>query len=242
MSNQIQNPKERPKFNLVYEDGDVFVIEKPAGVAVHKAPGINEETLSEALLARFPELQGVGESAERPGIVHRLDKETSGLLLVARNQASFENLKKQFSDRDITKEYLALVAGKLSDDVGQIKFRIGRSVKHARMAARPESQEGREALTEYEVLKRFVNATLVKVYILTGRTHQIRAHFHALGHPVVGDPLYKIKGVKIRQTPPRLFLHAAKLGFKDLNGKYHEFESPLPKELEEYLQKLKVKK
>lgn len=226
---------------VVYKDSDVIVIEKPAGIAVHPAPGIKEKTLVEILLERYPDLRGVGESPERPGIVHRLDKETSGLLLVARNQASFVNLKKQFQERDIEKEYIVLAHGKISDDVGQIKFRIGRSVKYARMAARPESQEGREAVTEYEVIKRFANATLVKVHILTGRTHQIRAHFHALGHPVVGDPLYKIKGIKIRHLPPRLFLHAAKLGFKDLRGEYHEFLSPLPEELEEYLNKLKSK-
>lgn len=224
---------------IVYEDADVIVVEKPAGVTAHGAPGVKEQTLVDILLKHYPELAGVGEDPNRPGIVHRLDRETSGLMLVGRNQLSFDNLKKQFQERDIEKEYLALVHGKLRDDVGQIKFRIARSARYARMAARPENQEGKEAITEYEVVKRFVNATLVKVHILTGRTHQIRAHFHAFGHPVVGDPIYQIKGMKIRHAPPRLFLHAAKIGFKDLKGQSREFESPLPKELEEYLTKLK---
>ena len=224
---------------IVYEDAGVIVVEKSAGMIIHSAPGVKERTLVDELVEKYPELKAVGEDPSRPGIVHRLDKETSGLMLVARNQQSFENLKKQFAERDVHKEYIALVHGKIRDDVGVIKFRIGRSKKGARMAGRPEGQEGREAITEYEVIKRFVNATLIKAKILTGRTHQIRAHFHAFGHPVVGDSLYKIKGMKIRHAPPRLFLHAAKLGFTDLQGQYREFESPLPKELEEYLSKLR---
>ncbi|MBI2099528.1 RluA family pseudouridine synthase [Candidatus Uhrbacteria bacterium] len=224
---------------IVYEDHDVIVVEKPAGLIVHGGPGIKEKTLADELLILYPEIKDVGESPERPGIVHRLDKETSGLMLIAKNQKSFDNLKKQFAERGIEKEYLALLYGKLRDEAGRITFKIGRSRKGGRMAARPESQEGRDAVTEYEVIKLFVNATLVKVKILTGRTHQVRAHFHAFGHPVVGDPLYKIKRMKIRHAPPRLFLHAAKIGFTDLGGNYREFASPLPKELEDYLGKLK---
>lgn len=229
-----------PEISIVYEDDDVAVFEKPSGLLVHPAPGESGPTLVDFLVAKYPEIKKVGEDSKRPGIVHRLDRDTSGLLIVAKNQKSFESLKKQFTEREIIKEYLALVAGSINDDSGLIKFKIARSTGRARMAARPESQEGKMAVTEYEVMRRYANATLVKAKIKTGRTHQIRAHFHALGHPVVGDQVYKIRNVKLRLPLSRPFLHAIKLGYTDLSGKYREFTSPLPDELEDYLKKLKA--
>ncbi len=223
---------------IIFEDENVLVLEKPSGLLVHEAPGEEGPTLADALVAYFPKIKKVGDDPRRPGIVHRLDRDVSGLILAVKNQKAFDFFKQQFKERGIGKEYIALVYGSLPDDTGRITFKIARSVRRARMAARPESQEGKEAITEYEVVKRFSNATLIKVRIETGRTHQIRAHFHALGHPVVGDQIYKISNARIRPALNRPFLHAAKLAYTDLSGERREFESPLPADLEEYLKKL----
>lgn len=221
-------------FEVVYEDKDALVINKPAGLLVHRAQGKDEVTLADLLVERYPELVGVGEKPERPGIVHRLDQDVSGLMVVARNQAAYEFLKKQFQDRTMTKEYIALVHGKLSKDEDTIKFKIARSRGKARMVARPDDQEGREAITHYEVTDRFKNYTLVRVKIDTGRTHQIRVHFHALGHPLVGDPLYIIKGIKAKELG-RVFLHSTKLTLTLPSGEVKTFEAPLPEPLQEVL-------
>ena len=180
----------------------------------------------------------------RPGIVHRLDKSASGLLVVARTQKMFEYLKKQFKDRTITKEYLVLVYGKIKIDHDIIDFPIARK-KDGKMSALPKTtkgvsnDKGKEAKTEFWVEKRFINHTLLKVKLHTGRMHQIRAHFLAYNHPVVGDTLYYQKQYK-KWTGKldRLFLHCYKLGFTDLNNKYQEFTIATPKELTEYLKKI----
>ncbi len=222
-------------YKVVYKDPDVLVIEKPAGLLVHKVQGKEEETtLADLLVKDFPELVGVGEKPERPGIIHRLDKDVSGLMVVARNQAAFDFLKTQFQERTMKKEYIALVHGNLSKDEDTIRLKIARSREKARMVARPENQEGRDAVTHYAVLDRWRNYDLVSVKIETGRTHQIRVHFHALGHPLVGDPLYKIRGIKSKVLG-RVFLHATKLTLTLPSGEVKTFESPLPQELQEIL-------
>ena len=236
----LKKSKKSPPLDIIFEDSELLVINKPAGLIVHEAPGENGPTLADSLLAHCPKLKKVGEDPLRPGMVHRLDKDVSGVILVAKTQKVFDFLKGLFKERTIRKEYLGLVYGSLPLPADRITFKLARSERRARMAARPEGQEGREAITEYEVIKRYGNSTFVKILIETGRTHQIRAHFHAYGHPIVGDPLYKIRGLKIRPELTRPFLHAAKISFTDWNGDQREFSSPLPKMLEEYLAKLKT--
>ncbi len=231
---------------IVVETPDYVVVEKPSGLLTHPTEANEPVSLAGFIVAHYPEIATVGESEVRPGIVHRLDKETSGLLVVARTQAMFEHLKTQFKDRTINKEYRVLVHGKVAKDEDRIHFRLSRSKTSDRMAASPitdadgESNVGKEALTEFWVEKRFINFTLLEVKIHTGRMHQIRAHFLAYNHPVVGDPLYFQKKRKRRWDDElgRLFLHSAKLGFIDLNGETQHFTSPLPTALQTFLQKL----
>lgn len=239
---------------IIRETPDFIVIEKPAGLLVHPTVHHEGPTLVDELVAHYPKIKQVGDNHERPGIVHRLDREVSGLMVIAKTPEMFEHLKQQFAGRTVHKEYLALIHGKLPKDEGEIGFVIARSRRGGRMAARPSSQEGREAKTTYEVTRRFPNATLVRVLPETGRTHQIRAHFHALGHPLVGDRLYrtkrqrrkelqKFKGEETqmlgKQKIPRLMLHATRLSFPDLDGKIQTFESSIPPEFNAFLNSLK---
>lgn len=230
-------PQSSVKFEVVYECPDYVIINKPAGLVVHPAPNVNEPSLAHGLLARYPELKGIGEDAMRPGLVHRLDREASGLMVVARTQAAFTYLKSAFANRRVDKTYLALVIGKLPNPTGTITFPLARSKRSSgKMAARPtEGPETREAITHYTVIKTFQPASLLEVTIETGRTHQIRAHLAALGHPIVGDNLYRPKNLKFKLTPGRLFLHALKLGFIDPQGVAKAFTQPLPKELNQFL-------
>lgn len=238
---------------IVEETVDYIVVEKPAGMIVH--PNNDEEmqrsfpqgnTLVHWLLMKFPTLQVVGEDQKRSGIVHRLDKDVSGLMVVALNQAMFESLKKQFQEHRVKKEYIALVHGKLQKQEGVLEFPVGRSSRGHRMAAHPKGQGGRLARTEYEVLE-YIGKTagehhgysLLQVRISTGRTHQIRVHMHALGHPVVGDTLYRIRKQRKTQELGRLFLHASVLGFYNKDNAWVEYKSPLPQELEQMLLRLK---
>ncbi len=222
---------------------DFIVVEKPSGMLTHPTPANETDTLAHFITAQFPEVQAVGEAPERPGIVHRLDKEASGLLVVARTPAMFEHLKKQFQERSVHKEYTVLVHDPMPRVEGTIDFPIERSENAERMAALPKTEKGlatdkgKEALTEFVVIKNYVNFSLLEVKIHTGRMHQIRAHLLAYNHPVVGDPLYvqKKRARTWDERCGRLFLHCCKLGFTDLSGLPQEFESPLPKELEFFL-------
>lgn len=235
--------KTGPGFNVLHEDDDVLVIDKPAGLLVHRANAEDTSwTLVDALLKRNPEIAGVGDAPEeRPGIVHRLDKTASGVMVVAKNQAAFDHLKRQFVDRLAKKEYTALVYGQMEQAAGEINFRIGRSKRSGKMVALPEeSKEGREAITLYDVIQEYSTTSLLKVQIKTGRTHQIRAHMQAIDHPIVGDPLYKKKQMK-NINPielDRIFLHAAKLTIELPCGETKTFEAPLPDELQEVLTNL----
>lgn len=226
---------EEPK--IIYEDKNILVLEKPAGLEVASQIEKDEPTLVDWLVVKYPAVAKVGPDPARPGIVHRLDKNASGLLVVAKNETAFENLSNQFKSRQVEKEYKVLVYGEMSKDEGEIDFPLARA-KSGRFAALPlGSEAGRAAVTEYEVIKKFRNFSLLKVKIKTGRTHQIRVHLFALGYPVVGDKLYCNKKIK-NQPIDRLFLHAAKLGFLGLAGERLEFESGLPEDLTDFLAKL----
>ncbi|OGL98592.1 hypothetical protein A2304_00700 [Candidatus Uhrbacteria bacterium RIFOXYB2_FULL_57_15] len=225
---------------VIYEDDDVLVIDKPAGIIVHPMNETDKRTsVIGSLVQSRPALKKVGESKLRPGIVHRLDKAVSGVMVIAKNNATFEDLKRQFAERKVEKEYVALVYGRMAKDLGTIDFKIARSKTLGRMVSRPEGQEGKEASTEYEVVDRFKTATLVDVKIHTGRTHQIRTHFKAIGHPVVGDMLYHTKIVNIRPIKmDRLFLHAKRLSMTLPDQSRKTFEVPLPEPLMQILANL----
>ena len=216
---------------VLYEDADVVAIDKPAGMVVHAGAGVHSGTLVNALLHRFGELSGVG-GPQRPGIVHRLDRFTSGVLLVAKNDAAHRNLAAQFAGREIEKVYLALVHGVVKNETGRIERPIARDPVHrTRMTAR--LAEGRAAWSEYRVLRRFREFTLLQVRIGTGRTHQIRVHLASIKHPVVGDTLY---GAAAQPEWGRFFLHAHRIRFhQPATGAEIVVESPLPPELETWL-------
>jgi 23S rRNA pseudouridine1911/1915/1917 synthase len=209
---------------VLFEDGDLIVINKPAGLTVHPGAGHREHTLVNALLSHCATLSGIG-GKERPGIVHRLDKETSGCLVVAKNDTAHRELSKQFAARTVEKIYLALVAGKLRKPSGVIEEKIGRHPIHRqRMSA--TSPRGRSAKTEYRVIRSSDQASLVECRLHSGRTHQIRVHLHHLGHPVLGDKIYAPRFAK---DFARQMLHAWKLGFHHpRTGEWKNFEAPLP--------------
>ena len=214
---------------VVYEDSDVLVIDKPAGMVVHPAAGNWSGTLANALLKHIPDIAGVGESG-RPGIVHRLDKETSGLMMVAKNTSAHRNLSKQIKDRYITKVYTCLIRGNLKLYQGTISGNISRDTHNRKRMAVVES--GRTAETSYKVMQIYNGYSLVEAYPKTGRTHQIRVHFSSIGHPITGDKLYGGTNKLLR----RQFLHSTRLGFwLPSNQHYVEFESKLPYDLQMYL-------
>ena len=215
---------------IIYEDDDLLVVDKPAGLTVHPAPGHPAHTLVNAILAHFPHLADIGD-ALRPGVVHRLDKDTSGVMLVAKSSAAQANLAKQFKSHAVTKAYLALVKGKLEPEEGIIEADIGRDPHHRQKMA--VVAQGREARTEYRVIKYVGNYTLLEVMPETGRTHQIRVHLAAIGFPVLGDKVYGVRSPHLS----RQFLHASRLGFRlPASGDYVEFESELPDDLQKTLE------
>jgi 23S rRNA pseudouridine1911/1915/1917 synthase len=224
---------EAAPLKIVFEDEDLLVIDKPAGLVVYPAPGHPEHTLINYLLARYPALAGL-DSSRRPGIVHRLDKDTSGLMLVAKNRPAQLKLAGQFAGRSVLKEYLVLVKGRLSPAHGLIEAPLGRSPANRQRMAVVAS--GRPATTEYRVREYLGEYTLLEVVIHTGRTHQIRVHLQAIGFPVTGDATYGTRVPFLK----RQFLHAHRLGF-DLpsNGERVELTSPLPPDLEKALRELK---
>ena len=219
--------------SVLYEDGDVVAIDKPAGMVVHSGAGVHSGTLVNALLHRFSELSAVA-GTERPGIVHRLDRYTSGVLLIARNDAAHRNLAAQFSGRRVEKVYLALVQGRVARESGRIERPIARDPVHrTRMTTR--LTHGRAAWSEYRVLRRFRRFTLLEVRIGTGRTHQIRVHLSSIGHPVAGDALYGAKRAP-EGHEARFFLHAHGITFtRPSDGQAITITSPLPPDLQSWL-------
>ena len=234
-------PEDLP-LDLLHVDDDFVIVNKPAGMVVHAGAGHTSGTLVNALLHRLGNLSSAG-GALRPGIVHRLDRETSGAMVVARNDKAHENLSEQFRSRNVRKVYLALVHGKMPKDSGTITLPISRDAqRRTRMTAR--AAKGRHARTDWRVVARLDRYTLVEVALHTGRTHQIRAHFSAIGHPVVGDTLYgapREVRAGTRKLPPleRNFLHAARIGFAHPSGgEWIEVRAPLPQELRVYFDQL----
>lgn len=224
---------------IIAETSDYVVVEKPSGVLAHAVAGQGAaRTVAGWLVKKYPAARLVGDEPKtRPGIVHRLDRAASGLMVTALTPAMFAHLKQQFQEHSVDKEYLVLVHGRVLNDHGEINLPMARQKSSGRMAARPAGdEEARAARTFYEIIIRFSNATFLRVKIITGRSHQIRVHLRALGHSVVGDDLYAPKKIaKSFPVAPRLFLHCAKLGFTDLAGVAHAFTSELPSELADYL-------
>jgi 23S rRNA pseudouridine1911/1915/1917 synthase len=257
----IRAEAESIPLDVLYEDNDVIAINKPAGMTVHAGAGAISGTLVNALLGRGQSLSQSGDPL-RPGIVHRLDKETSGVILVAKNDAAHAKLGEAFRQRTVKKTYIALVQGQLKEKTGRIELAIGRDPIHrTRMAVERKTWHGaamsnpRAARTDWRSLATIANATLVEVRLHTGRTHQIRVHFSALKHPVVGDTLYgaaKQLSVSVSSDrvgvardnatlPPlgRNFLHASNLGFpQPRTGEWIEVRAPLPSDLQDFLTKL----
>jgi len=220
--------------SIIYEDDDLLVIDKPAGLIVHPAPGHPSHTLVNAILSHFPHLADISDSP-RPGIVHRLDKDTSGVMLVAKNNKSQLNLAEQFRTHSVAKAYLVLVKGHLTPEDGIIEAPLGRDPRNRKRMAVVAETRGKEASTQYHVVEYINNCTLLEVRPQTGRTHQIRVHLSAIGFPVVGDGTYGAKSPYLS----RQFLHASYLGFKHPStGESVEFTSQLPPDLEKALQEI----
>ncbi len=226
---KIEMRPEPIPLDVLFEDDDLIIINKPADLTVHPGAGQREHTLVNALLSHCTTLSGIG-GKERPGIVHRLDKETSGCLVVAKNDIAHRELSKQFAARTVEKIYLALVAGKLRKPTGVIEENIGRHpVQRKRMSV--SSKRGRAAKTEYRVIRSSDQASLVECRLHSGRTHQIRVHLHHLGHPVLGDKIYAPRFAK---NFHRQMLHAWKLGFRHpCTGEWRSFEASLPADFNE---------
>jgi len=219
-------------FKIIYEDDDLLVIDKPAGLTAHPAPGHPSHTLVNAILSHWADLPDAGDSL-RPGIVHRLDRDTSGVMVVAKNAPAQADLISQFKAHSVMKVYVVLVKGHLTPENGIIEAPIGRDPRNRKRMA--VVTEGRQARTEYKVIKYTGDYTLLEVRPETGRTHQIRVHLKAIDYPVAGDKVYGVKADFVS----RQFMHACRLGFKlPSTGKYVEFTSELPPDLAEALEKI----
>ncbi|MDD5013783.1 MAG: RluA family pseudouridine synthase [Atribacterota bacterium] len=231
---ELEIEAEAIPLDIIYEDEYLVVVNKPADMIIHPAGKIRSSTLVNALLYHCHDsLSGIG-GVIRPGIVHRLDKDTSGLMMVAKNDLAHLDLSKQIKEHQISKKYIALVHGNLKDDSGIINAPIGRSLKNRKKMAVTEEGKSREAVTQFKVLKRFSGYTLVEVTLRTGRTHQIRVHLAFIGYPIVGDQFYghKKQGLNI----DRQALHSHILGFVHPSSKkYMEFSAPLPQDIQELI-------
>ncbi len=225
--------------DIVFEDEHLLVVSKPAGMVVHPAAGHSAGTLVNAVLAHVPELTGIG-GVQRPGVVHRLDKDTSGLILLAKDDATHQWLQNQFKDRKVQKTYIALVDGAPQTPTGRIEASIGRNSSRRKQMAVVPTGKGRESVSEYKVLQRFPDHTLIEVHPHTGRTHQIRVHMAFIGCPIVGDKVY---GYKKSSLPiKRHFLHARDIEVVLLGEKEpRKFTAPLPEELNNLLETLESK-
>jgi 23S rRNA pseudouridine1911/1915/1917 synthase len=234
--------------NIIFDSPDFLVLEKPCGLLVHPTDKGETNTLIDWLKQKYPQIEKVGEQKYRAGIIHRLDRDVSGIMVVAKTQKAFIHLKEQFKKRKVKKEYLALVYGRCEKNEGKINLPIGRNkdglfVAHPRLGKNKFDKQDKIAKTEYQVIECLKDYTFLSVKILTGRTHQIRAHFSAIGHPVIGDKIYKPRKKffhflrrKIKVIDPgRIFLHSTKIGFYNLKNEWVEFNSPLPQTLTNFL-------
>ena len=228
--------------DILYKDEHLVVVNKPAGMVVYPAAGHSQATLMNALAYHCDKLAAIGGPL-RPGVVHRLDKDTSGLMVVALDDAAYYNLADQFKQRTINRRYLALIYGNFKEDAGEIALMIGRS-ESDRKKMSTSVRRGKEAVTGWKVLKRFNHAALIEAKLGTGRTHQIRVHFASIGHPVLGDKTYgKKTEIEAKANKkiffPRQMLHAERLGFiHPVTGKHLDFSSPLPEDMSEKVEEL----
>lgn len=237
------------KIKVVAQEPDFLIIEKPASLLVHSTEKEETNTLVDWLLQNYPQLRQIGENPARPAIVHRLDRDVSGLMIIPLNQDSFDYFKDQFKKHLITKKYTALVYDQVDKDEDEISFPIGRSKTRSGLYAAHPREKGnlltnkdKQAITRFKVKQKFINYSLLEVEILTGRTHQIRVHLLAYGHPIVGDNLYynrKISKRPNKDKVARIFLHASYLSFIGLSGKKFEFLSDLPGQLVDFINTLK---
>lgn len=245
----IHIPTEEPEglmpeplpLNILYRDKYIVVVDKPPGMVVYPAPGHRRGTLMNALAYHIDKLATIGGPL-RPGVVHRLDKDTSGVMVIATDDKAYYDLIEQFKRRRVIKRYIALVYGSLKDDEGEIAKPIGRSERDRKKMS-TVARKGKEAITRWRVLRRFKDATLIEVRLDTGRTHQIRVHFSSIGHPVLGDRTYgrktELLAGKKKVTFPRQMLHAATLGFRHpVTGEEMEFRSEIPQDMKDAIEKL----
>ncbi len=243
--NICENPQDW-KIDIIFENENYLVINKPAGLIVHQFSNVKQYSLVDFLLENFPFIKNVGEDKIRPGIVHRLDKNVSGLMVVAKNNQAFFSLKEQFQSRKVFKQYLAITFGKIQPEFGEIKFRIGRSKRNKhRMSAFPENSiKGKPAYTIFEVVKYIKNYSLVKLILKTGRTHQARVHLFAFGFPIVGDNVYTNKVLQEKNKKlglERIFLHSQKIEFYDLNKELLSFSTEMPEDFQNFIKQIQEK-
>ena len=234
---------EKIDLDIIFEDDYIIVINKPPGLVVHPGSGNRSGTLVNALLHHYPEIANVGDDKSRAGIVHRLDKNTSGVIVVAKTKLSLEFLKKEFKQRRVKKKYLALLKGLIKGDTGKITLPIGRHPqKRIIMATKGENL--RYAETIWKVKQRYKNATLVEALLKTGRTHQIRVHFYETGYPLIGEKVYQFRRLRKKKTSiPRQMLHSVFLSFRHpYSGKAMSFSAPLPDDFKMVLDTLSSKK
>ena len=234
---------EKIDLDILFEDDYLMVINKQAGLVVHPGPGNLTGTLVNALLHHDPEIKKTIQDRFRPGIVHRLDKDTSGLMVVAKTRRSLIFLQKEFKQRRVTKEYLALIHGQMPEEKGEINLPIGRHpVKRKLLTVRPD--DGKEAITLWSVQKKFETASLVEILLKTGRTHQIRVHFYAMDHPLIGDSVYQPRRFrKQKSIAPRQMLHSWKMGFRHpYSGKRLDFKVMPPEDFVSVQSLLELKK
>jgi len=232
--NKKISPNSKIKLDIIHQDKNIIVVNKPAGLQVHPDFHEKNNTLVNGLIAKFPEIESIGEDSTRPGIVHRLDKDTSGVIIIARNQKTFLELKDKFKNREMRKTYWAIVYGKLKNKEGIIDKPLARAASYRKqvIAGHKTKTKIREAATHYKVMKEWKNYSLVEVTPKTGRTHQIRVHLTSIGHPIVGDKIYKIKKMEEIKAS-RQMLHAANLAF-ELDGQKYDFKAKLPEDFREF--------
>jgi len=232
---QEQRHKTTLEPTVIFENDDYLIINKPSGLLVHPTEAQEPNTLVSWLITNYPEVKKFGDQS-RPGLVHRLDKDVSGIMVLAKNEKTYQYLKDQFSQRLIEKHYMALVNGRVLNDEGTIDKNLDRDKKTGKMKAYSDvrrKEEGKEAITKYKVVTKFINYTLLDVQIITGRTHQIRAHLASIGHSIVGDNLYATKDVRKskKQIIDRPFLHAFSISFTAPDGQPVNYQSALPNKL-----------
>lgn len=222
---------------IIYEDDNVLAIDKPAGLVVQPEQSKASQTLIDYILKIRPEIQGVGEDPARPGLVHRLDKDTSGLIIIAKNNKAFAELKRKFQEHEMQKTYTTLVVGQLKEKEGIIDKPIGRGKSRIKQSTTFIVAKERPAVTNYKVIKEYSQFSLVEAYPKTGRMHQIRVHFASIGHPIAADKLYGFKRQPKIEGLNRQFLHASEIEF-ELFGKKYCFKANLPNDLQEALSQL----